>query len=92
MSSGYSLQGGPGRCYDNWMDVMKCGKEMKAGALERSECQLQLSDYMECLYHMREKARLSEMREEIVARNNGNVPWLPRRKGLVTLGKLDKEE
>eukprot|EP00197_Chlamydomonas_leiostraca_P012133 CAMPEP_0202864316 /NCGR_PEP_ID=MMETSP1391-20130828/4605_1 /ASSEMBLY_ACC=CAM_ASM_000867 /TAXON_ID=1034604 /ORGANISM="Chlamydomonas leiostraca, Strain SAG 11-49" /LENGTH=78 /DNA_ID=CAMNT_0049544051 /DNA_START=137 /DNA_END=373 /DNA_ORIENTATION=+ len=59
------LQGGTARCYDWFMDFLKCMDESKAPTLglRRKECAEWLEDYNECLHH--EKAT---MRSHLVER------------------------
>eukprot|EP00798_Chlamydomonas_sp_ICE-L_P032537 gene32537-17253_t len=54
------LQGGVARCYDAYMDYLKCMDESKEPmmSLRKRECMDWLEDYNECLH--RDKARLRD--------------------------------
>ncbi|KAI5458376.1 hypothetical protein BGZ63DRAFT_426777 [Mariannaea sp. PMI_226] len=56
MASGYGLNGGPGRCFPFWQDVMACyvvntSADDDSG---KKKCSLVLEDYYECLHHKKE--------------------------------------
>ncbi|KAK9328656.1 NADH:ubiquinone oxidoreductase 11.5kD subunit [Lipomyces starkeyi] len=88
MSSGFGLTGGKSRCYNLWVDLAQCESEFKSGAIERSACQTKLADFVECLDHKRERARLEEIREEILQKNKGVPPRRPQR-GLIALNQIE---
>ncbi|KAK7203087.1 hypothetical protein BZA70DRAFT_81344 [Myxozyma melibiosi] len=89
MSSGFGMKGGVGRCYNNFTDLIQCYKDTRAGLIAGTECSLPRGDYMECIHHTKEKARLNEIREEVLnqKKKKGESTRLPRR-GLVSLGDL----
>jgi len=60
MASGYGLHGGPGRCFPFWQEVLACFAINTDGANEagRKICAPVLEDYLECLHHKKEKARV----------------------------------
>lgn len=60
MASGFGINGGRGRCYPFWQEVLKCW----AGATDSEQCRLPFEDYRECLYHRKEIARLNLVAEE----------------------------
>ncbi|KAK9323252.1 hypothetical protein V1517DRAFT_338084 [Lipomyces orientalis] len=88
MASGFGLTGGKSRCYDLWVDLAQCETEFKSGAIERSACQTKLADFIECLDHKRERARLEEVREEILQKSTGEPPRRPQR-GLIALNQIE---
>lgn len=59
--AGMGLQGGTARCYDFWMDFLKCVDEETAPMLNmrKERCLFWMQDYKECLH--REKFRLREL-------------------------------
>ncbi|KAK9468685.1 hypothetical protein V1512DRAFT_61833 [Lipomyces arxii] len=88
MSSGFGLSGGKGRCYDLWLDVVKCSNDVDNGTMTRAQCQVPLSDFVECLHHNRERARLEEIRQELINKNGGNALSRPHR-GIVALNQVE---
>lgn len=60
------LQGGTARCYDWFMDFLKCMDESKAPTqgLRRKECIEYLEDYNECLHHEKEGMRAHMVERE----------------------------
>ncbi|KAJ6144791.1 hypothetical protein N7470_008686 [Penicillium chermesinum] len=62
MASGYGLNGGPGRCYPFWQEVLGCyvvnSSEGEAG---KKKCIPALEDYNECLHHKKEILRAMKM-------------------------------
>ncbi|KAI8111424.1 hypothetical protein M9435_003925 [Picochlorum sp. BPE23] len=62
MSSGFGIGGKPGRCYPIWMDFSACMSE----ADDPKQCKDFRDDYLECLHHRKEFARLNAVyRSEI---------------------------
>ncbi|KAK9453056.1 hypothetical protein V1511DRAFT_513301 [Dipodascopsis uninucleata] len=59
MSSGIGVTGNQGRCFQYWQELVDCSKGVKDGSKSRVECQLQVSDYMECLHHRKEVRYIS---------------------------------
>nr|7AR9_e Chain e, kDa [Polytomella sp. Pringsheim 198.80]7ARD_e Chain e, kDa [Polytomella sp. Pringsheim 198.80] len=59
--SGFGLQSGTARCYDWYMDYLKCMDESKAPmiTLRKQECSEWLEDYNECLH--RDKLKLRKL-------------------------------
>ncbi|KAL3419607.1 NADH:ubiquinone oxidoreductase 11.5kD subunit [Phlyctema vagabunda] len=56
MSSGYGLNGGQGRCFPFWQEVLSCyvvntSDEDMSG---KKKCAPVLEDYYECLHHKKE--------------------------------------
>ncbi|KAK9478616.1 hypothetical protein V1514DRAFT_54848 [Lipomyces japonicus] len=84
MSSPFGTHGGTSRCYEYWLHVVQCGKAVEAGSLQRSDCQLKVGDYIECLRHRKEKARTEELRQIVLNKNKDEVPRVPHR-GIVVL-------
>eukprot|EP00192_Tetraselmis_astigmatica_P023475 CAMPEP_0117668854 /NCGR_PEP_ID=MMETSP0804-20121206/11789_1 /TAXON_ID=1074897 /ORGANISM="Tetraselmis astigmatica, Strain CCMP880" /LENGTH=74 /DNA_ID=CAMNT_0005476809 /DNA_START=116 /DNA_END=340 /DNA_ORIENTATION=+ len=55
MASGFGLHGNTGRCYPFWMDFSACMEETD----NPLKCNLLKEDYLECLHHRKEFARMS---------------------------------
>mmetsp|Transcript_1266 Transcript_1266/g.2557 ORF Transcript_1266/g.2557 Transcript_1266/m.2557 type:complete len:81 (+) Transcript_1266:1-243(+) len=53
------LQGGTARCYDWWMDYLKCLDESKLPMMNmrKEECKVFLEDYNECLHRQKQRTR-----------------------------------
>ncbi|EIE25824.1 fiber protein Fb14 [Coccomyxa subellipsoidea C-169] len=60
MASGFGLTGAPGRCYPNWMDFSKCMEDTD----DPRKCHAYREDYLECLHHRKEFARLNQIYRE----------------------------
>ncbi|KAG2218012.1 hypothetical protein INT45_010809 [Circinella minor] len=60
MASGFGLNGGRGRCFHFWQEFNKC----YAGADFPQQCNAQRDDYMECLHHTKEFARVAHIKAE----------------------------
>ncbi|CDS14233.1 hypothetical protein LRAMOSA06403 [Lichtheimia ramosa] len=60
MSSGFGLDGGRGRCFHFWQEFNKC----YATADFPKQCVAQRDDYMECLHHTKEFARVTRIKAE----------------------------
>ncbi|KAI9315871.1 hypothetical protein BX666DRAFT_1952325 [Dichotomocladium elegans] len=60
MSSGFGLDGGRGRCFHFWQEFNKC----YASADFPQQCLAQRDDYMECLHHTKEFARVARIKTE----------------------------
>ncbi|KEY65782.1 hypothetical protein S40285_07558 [Stachybotrys chlorohalonatus IBT 40285] len=95
MSSGYGLNGGVGRCFPFWQEVMACyvvntSAEDDSG---KKKCSFALEDYYECLHHKKEHTRALAM-QAAYARNGGITPRddAPTAKQIRNLGLLGKEE
>ncbi|KAK9381502.1 uncharacterized protein V2V93DRAFT_367122 [Kockiozyma suomiensis] len=87
MSSGFGLKGGVGRCYNNWVDFLQCTKDEQKGLVTLAECRLPRNDYLECLKHHKEKARLYEIRDEILKEKDGKSSRLPVR-GIISINEI----
>ncbi|GMH64450.1 hypothetical protein TrLO_g8302 [Triparma laevis f. longispina] len=59
MSSGFGARGGVGRCYDFWLSFESCAKTSSPASL----CFPQRDDYLECLHHKKEYARIKEIKK-----------------------------
>ncbi|CDS14386.1 hypothetical protein LRAMOSA06555 [Lichtheimia ramosa] len=60
MSSGFGLDGGRGRCFHFWQEFNKC----YASADFPQQCLAQRDDYLECLHHTKEFARVTRIKAE----------------------------
>ncbi|RUP51320.1 hypothetical protein BC936DRAFT_148765 [Jimgerdemannia flammicorona] len=60
MASGFGYNGGRGRCFNFWQEFHKC----YAMADSPQECLLQRDDYLECLHHTKEIARVLRIKTE----------------------------
>ncbi|KAI9312293.1 hypothetical protein BX666DRAFT_1990506 [Dichotomocladium elegans] len=85
MSSGFGLDGGRGRCFHFWQEFNKC----YASADFPQQCLAQRDDYLECLHHTKEFARVTRIKAEELkqadekkklkeAANNAATSNLPR--------------
>ncbi|KAF9765912.1 hypothetical protein IL306_001734 [Fusarium sp. DS 682] len=56
MASGYGMNGGVGRCFPFWQEVMGCYVVNTSAADDsgKKKCGLVLEDYYECLHHKKE--------------------------------------
>ncbi|EEU42010.1 hypothetical protein NCS52_01269900 [Fusarium sp. LHS14.1] len=95
MASGYGLNGGVGRCFPFWQEVMGC-YVVNTSATDDSgkkKCGFALEDYYECLHHKKEHARALAIQaayartESSTARDDA-----PSVKQIRNLGLIDKEE
>eukprot|EP00277_Geminigera_cryophila_P013904 CAMPEP_0179439108 /NCGR_PEP_ID=MMETSP0799-20121207/22752_1 /TAXON_ID=46947 /ORGANISM="Geminigera cryophila, Strain CCMP2564" /LENGTH=79 /DNA_ID=CAMNT_0021221217 /DNA_START=20 /DNA_END=259 /DNA_ORIENTATION=+ len=60
MASGFGSNGGPGRCYAFWDQFSECLKT----ADTPMTCKLAHEDYLECLHHKKEIARINIILKE----------------------------
>ncbi|CAO3672244.1 unnamed protein product [Rhizopus microsporus] len=60
MSSGFGLDGGRGQCFHFWQEFNKC----YASADLPRQCLAQRDDYLECLHHTKEFARITRIKAE----------------------------
>ncbi|KAI8369768.1 hypothetical protein BD560DRAFT_352555 [Blakeslea trispora] len=60
MASGFGLDGGRGRCFHFWQEFNKC----YASADLPQQCLDQRDDYLECLHHTKEFARITRIKTE----------------------------
>ncbi|KXJ92790.1 hypothetical protein Micbo1qcDRAFT_232491 [Microdochium bolleyi] len=95
MSSGFGNDGGPGRCFPFWQEVLACyvvntSAEDDSG---KKKCSPVLEDYYECLHHKKEAARVMAMqaayRKAEIGSARSNAPTAGQ---IRNLGLLDKEE
>ncbi|KAL1974099.1 hypothetical protein VTN31DRAFT_5659 [Thermomyces dupontii] len=94
MASGYGVNGGPGRCFAFWQELLGCyvvnGSEGEAG---KKKCGPALEDYYECLHHNKEALRAQRIQaayrkaEAVFPRENA-----PKAEQIRNLGLLGKEE
>ncbi|KAJ5740382.1 hypothetical protein N7493_000254 [Penicillium malachiteum] len=62
MASGFGLNGGPGRCYAFWQEVLGCYVvNSPEGETGKKKCTPALDDYYECLHHRKEALRTMKM-------------------------------
>ncbi|KAJ5852165.1 uncharacterized protein N7529_011550 [Penicillium soppii] len=94
MASGYGNNGGPGRCYAFWQEVLGC-YVVNSGEGEngKKKCVPALEDYHECLHHRKEALRTMKMqaayRKAEAAHPRENAP---KAEQIRSLGLLGKEE
>ncbi|ORZ15794.1 hypothetical protein BCR42DRAFT_415912 [Absidia repens] len=60
MASGFGYDGGRGRCFQFWQEFNKC----YASADVPQQCLAQRDDYLECLHHTKEFARVTRIKTE----------------------------
>ncbi|CAO3616751.1 unnamed protein product [Cunninghamella echinulata] len=60
MASGFGFDGGRGRCFQFWQEFNKC----YAAANFPRQCISQRDDYLECLHHTKEFARITRIKTE----------------------------
>ncbi|KAI8096670.1 uncharacterized protein BX664DRAFT_324576 [Halteromyces radiatus] len=60
MASGFGYDGGRGRCFQFWQEFNKC----YASADFPQQCLAQRDDYLECLHHTKEFARVTRIKTE----------------------------
>ncbi|KAF7316456.1 PX domain-containing protein [Mycena indigotica] len=88
--SGFSFTGGPSRCNPYWQEFAKCYSKVS----HPSQCANQRDDYLECLHHKKEKARLAAIQTELQNRTledlqeykkklDAQVEGVPVRVGLI---------
>ncbi|KAF4121770.1 NADH dehydrogenase (ubiquinone) Fe-S protein 5 [Geosmithia morbida] len=95
MASGYGMNGGVGRCFPFWQEVLGCyvvntSAEDDSG---KKKCSLALEDYYECLHHKKEHARAVAIQSAYNHRGNTaaqeNAPSVSQIRNLGLLGKED---
>ncbi|KAJ6036609.1 NADH-ubiquinone oxidoreductase kd subunit [Penicillium herquei] len=94
MASGFGLNGGPGRCYTFWQEVLGCYVvNSPEGETGKKKCTPALDDYYECLHHRKEALRTMKMqaayRKAEAASPRENAPSAEQ---IRSLGLLGKEE
>ncbi|CAO3608106.1 unnamed protein product [Cunninghamella blakesleeana] len=60
MASGFGIDGGRGRCFQFWQEFNKC----YASADFPQQCISQRDNYLECLHHTKEFARITRIKTE----------------------------
>ncbi|PFH54929.1 hypothetical protein XA68_11686 [Ophiocordyceps unilateralis] len=94
MASGFGMNGGPGRCFPFWQDVLACyvintTSEDDSG---KKKCALPLEDYYECLHHKKEHFRALALHAAFQqARIATRPPQRLDAKNIGGLGLVDKE-
>eukprot|EP00118_Oscarella_pearsei_P002872 m.12001 g.12001 ORF g.12001 m.12001 type:complete len:109 (+) comp23759_c0_seq1:564-890(+) len=63
MVAGYGVNGGRGRCFPFWQDMLSC-LHNRGGAEGRTICQLEREDYLECLHHKKLSQRIIAIQKE----------------------------
>ncbi|CAG7566517.1 uncharacterized protein B0J16DRAFT_330802 [Fusarium flagelliforme] len=95
MASGYGMNGGVGRCFPFWQEVMGCYVVNTSAADDsgKKKCGMALEDYYECLHHKKEHARALAM-QAAYARSESSTARddAPSVKQIRSLGLIDKEE
>ncbi|CAN8095541.1 unnamed protein product [Discula destructiva] len=95
MASGYGNNGGPGRCFPFWQEVLACyivntESEDQSG---KKKCVPVLEDYYECLHHKKEAARTMALqaayRKAELTQGREETPTAGQ---IRSLGLLGKEE
>ncbi|KAJ4389316.1 hypothetical protein N0V93_006782 [Gnomoniopsis smithogilvyi] len=95
MASGYGNNGGPGRCFPFWQEVLACyvvntNSEDSSG---KKKCVPVLEDYYECLHHKKEAARVMTLqaayRKAEMTQGREDAPTAGQ---IRSLGLLGKEE
>ncbi|KAF2758034.1 NADH-ubiquinone oxidoreductase [Pseudovirgaria hyperparasitica] len=62
MASGFGMNGGPGRCFPFWQEVLTCYvSNQEEDPKSKAKCMLALDDYYECLHHRKEAARVDAL-------------------------------
>ena len=72
MSSGWSMSGGPARCFSNWSDFSVCMESED----DMKKCSGAFEDYFECLHHGKEIARRNRVEAEL--RKKGGKSFLKK--------------
>ncbi|KAI7865683.1 hypothetical protein BDF14DRAFT_1957918 [Spinellus fusiger] len=60
MASGFGYNGSRGRCFQFWQEFNKC----YANADFPQQCLSERDDYLECLHHTKEYARITRIKAE----------------------------
>jgi NADH dehydrogenase (ubiquinone) Fe-S protein 5 len=65
MVHGYGKNGGRGRCFIFWQDLLTCVQHANAANIDHmKECEPQREDYIECLHHKKLYDRISVIKRE----------------------------
>ncbi|OAA64536.1 NADH:ubiquinone oxidoreductase subunit [Niveomyces insectorum RCEF 264] len=95
MSSGYGLNGGPGRCFPFWQEMLACYVVNSSGedSAGRKKCGPLLQDYYECLHHKKESMRV-QILQQALRKAEAATPRdaAPNAGQIRNLGLLGKEE
>ncbi|KAM7204388.1 hypothetical protein V8F33_001690 [Rhypophila sp. PSN 637] len=96
MASGYGLNGGPGRCFPFWQELLACYvvNSSTEDAAGRKKCAPALEDYYECLHHRKEAARVRVLQAAFrkAEAEGGPRENAPTAGQIRNLGLLGKEE
>ncbi|KAH6669114.1 NADH:ubiquinone oxidoreductase 11.5kD subunit [Plectosphaerella plurivora] len=91
MASGYGANGGPGRCFPFWQELLGCYAVNSAedDGKGKAKCGPALEDYYECLHHKKEAARTRALqaayRQVVSASARDSAPSASNIRGLGTL-------
>mmetsp|Transcript_11869 Transcript_11869/g.15531 ORF Transcript_11869/g.15531 Transcript_11869/m.15531 type:complete len:80 (-) Transcript_11869:178-417(-) len=66
MASGWGVKGSVGRCYPFWTAFTECLEKAET----RTACLDFRDDYLECLHHKKEGARMVAIEAEIIRQKN----------------------
>ncbi|KAL1902704.1 hypothetical protein Sste5346_001147 [Sporothrix stenoceras] len=95
MASGFGLNGGPGRCFPFWQEMLACYVVNSSGEDEagKKKCAPLLEDYYECLHHKKEAARVRTL-QAALRKAEAATPRdaAPNAGQIRNLGLLGKEE
>ncbi|KAL5599011.1 uncharacterized protein BROUX77_006044 [Berkeleyomyces rouxiae] len=94
MSSGYGLNGGVGRCFPFWQEVLACYVVNSSSEDKESKkkCAPALEDYYECLHNKKEIARVMAMKQAYRAAEAADRKAMtPSREQIESLGLIRKE-
>ncbi|GAA5810520.1 hypothetical protein MFLAVUS_003943 [Mucor flavus] len=84
MASGFGLDGGRGRCFHFWQEFNKC----YASADLPQQCLDQRDDYLECLHHTKEFARITLIKtEELKQAEKRQAEQVKAKKDALTAAK-----
>ncbi|KAK4242247.1 hypothetical protein C8A03DRAFT_40375 [Achaetomium macrosporum] len=95
MASGYGLNGGPGRCFPFWQELLSCyvintNEDDDSG---KKKCVPVMEDFYECLHHRKEAARVKMLQSAYRQAEAKKLQENPPTAGQIrNLGLLDKEE
>ncbi|CAK7197692.1 hypothetical protein SEUCBS139899_000340 [Sporothrix eucalyptigena] len=93
MASGFGLNGGPGRCFPFWQEMLACYVVNSSGEDQagKKKCAPLLEDYYECLHHKKEAARVRTLqlalRKAQAATPRDSAPNAGQIRNLGLLGK-----
>ncbi|KAH3674229.1 hypothetical protein WICMUC_003471 [Wickerhamomyces mucosus] len=82
MSSGFGFSGGTSRCFNEWQIFLEC--YTNAETSRPSDCALYADDYLECLHHSKEKAKVSKIKAEYLKKlREGSIEELTIKKNSI---------